>query len=316
VKKLDLLVLGEANVDLILRAEDPTPVYGQEKLVEDLTLTIGGSASIFACQAAQLGLRTGLVSVVGEDTFGRYMLQALAEHGVDTALVARLAQLKTGATLSLTNAGDRALLTYPGTIAALDSAAIDPAWLAQARHIHVASYFLQPRLQAGLPALLAAARAAGATVSLDTGWDPANRWDSGLQKCLSQVDILLPNEAEALSITGLATIEEALARLSARIPLVAIKLGKEGAIAQRGAEVTRVGSIPVRVVDTTGAGDSFDAGFIYACLQRLPLQECLEFGVLCGSLSTRAAGGTGAQPTLAEVLAARQGDLGKVGKHT
>lgn len=306
MEALDLLVLGEANVDLIVRAADPTPVYGQEKLVQDMILTVGGSASIFACQAARLGLRTALASVVGGDEFGDFMLRALAERGVGTQYIHRASHLKTGATISLTTAHDRALLTYPGTIAALESDMIAPEWLRQAHHVHAASYYLQPALAPALPALLAEARRAGATVSLDTGWDPANRWDQGLEATLAQVDVFLPNEVEALSITGLGSIEAALARLAEAIPVVVIKLGANGAIAQRGPEVVRVASIPVQVVDTTGAGDSFDAGFVYGCLHGLPLAECLELGTICGGLSTRAAGGTGSQPTLQEVQAARR----------
>lgn len=305
METLDLLVLGEANVDLIVRAEDVTPALGQEKLVQDLILALGGSASIFACQAAKLGLRTALASVVGADELGAFVLRSLAGQGVDTARIRQAAGEKTGATISLTTRHDRALLTYLGTIAALESQAIDPLWLEQARHVHVASYFLQPALAAGLPGLLAHARRAGATVSLDTGWDPADRWQGGLAATLAQVDLFLPNEAEALRITGRPTVEAALADLASRIPTVAIKLGADGAIARRGSEVARVRAIPVEVVDTTGAGDSFDAGFLYGWRNGLPLAECLELGAICGGLSTRAAGGTASQPTLREVEAFR-----------
>lgn len=303
---VELLVLGEANVDLIVRAEDPTPVYGQEKLVDDLLLTVGGSASIFACQAARLGLRTALAGVVGEDGFGDYMVRALAERGVQTQYIRRASGVKTGATISLSTDRDRALLTYSGTIAALEAEMVEPEWLRGVRHVHAASYFLQPRLAPGLPALLARARKAGATVSMDTGWDPANRWDQGLPAALAQVDLFLPNEVEALAISGRETIEEALAELATRIPVVAIKLGAEGAIARSGQEVARAPSVPVQVVDTTGAGDSFDAGFVYGYLQGMTLADCLEMGTICGSLSTRAAGGTGSQATLAEALARRR----------
>jgi sugar/nucleoside kinase (ribokinase family) len=303
VEALDLLVLGEANVDLIVRAEDPTPVYGQEKLVEDLILTVGGSASIFACQAARLGLRTALASIVGEDEFGDFMLRALAERGVGTHYIQRTTGLKTGATISLTTAQDRALLTHAGTIAALDSATIQPQWLRQAGHVHAASFFLQPQLAPGLPALLAEARRGGTTVSMDTGWDPANRWDSGLAGALAHVDVFMPNEGEALHISGRGSIEEALSELARRIPVVVIKLGAGGAVARRGPEVVRVASIPVQVVDTTGAGDSFGAGFVYGYRRGMSLAECLECGVICGALSTRAPGGTGSQATLDEVRA-------------
>jgi sugar/nucleoside kinase (ribokinase family) len=301
VERLDLLVLGEANVDLIVRAGEVTPAFGQEKLVDDLILTLGGSASIFACQAAKLELRTALASVVGADEFGAFVLGSLAAQGVDTARVGRAAGRKTGVTISLTALHDRALLTYLGTIAALQASTIDPAWLQQARHVHVASYFLQPALAPGLPGLLAHARRAGATVSLDTGWDPADRWDAGLPDALAQVDLFLPNEVEALRITGRPTVEAALADLAARIPTVAIKLGANGAVARRGDETARVPAIAVEVADTTGAGDSFDAGFVYGYLRGLPLAECLELGAICGGLSTRAAGGTASQPTLGEV---------------
>ncbi len=307
MQPLDLLVVGEANVDLIARAGDALPVFGEEVLLQGLALAVGGSGSIFACQAAKLGLRTGLISAVGEDEFGSYLLHELATMGVDTAHVRRVAGVPTGATISLTARHDRALLTFPGTIAAQDSALIDPRWLEQARHVHVASLFLQPALAAGLPQLLARARRAGATISLDTGWDPARRWDGGLRAAMEQVDLLLPNETEARAIAGQEAVEAALAALASGIPTVVIKLGAAGSIARRGAEVARAPAVAVQVVDTTGAGDSFDAGFVYGYLQGLPLAECLELGAICGGLSTRALGGTAAQPTRDEVEVARRG---------
>jgi len=250
--RYDLLVLGDANIDLIIRSQDPTPVFGQEKLVDDLTLALGGSASIFACQAAKLGLRTTLASIVGDDEFAHLVLRTLAEQGVGTGYMRRLPGRKTGATLSLTTARDRALLTYEGTISALEAAMITPEWLALARHVHVASYFLQPRLVDGLADLLASARRAGATVSLDTGWDPTGKWDGNLQAVLAHVDLFLPNESEAMHIAGCDTVEKALARLGARIPVVAIKLGAAGAIAERGGEVAQAPALQIEVVDTTG----------------------------------------------------------------
>jgi sugar/nucleoside kinase (ribokinase family) len=298
--ELDLLVIGDCNVDLIAQAVDPLPVYGREKLLADLTLTIGGSGSIMACGAARLGLRTGLLSIVGNDLWGDFMLDELASRGVSTRRVARTPEEKTGATISLTAGHDRALLTHLGTIPGPEPGAVEASWLADARHIHVASYFLLTRLAPGLPDLLAAARRARVTVSLDTGWDPAERWESGLDDVLRQVDVFLPNEGEALAISGQVTVEAALAELAARVPTVVIKLGAMGAIARRGAEQARAQAIPVDVVDTTGAGDSFDAGLIYGLLEGWGLQQALELATVCGGLSTRAAGGTGAQPSLAE----------------
>lgn len=297
----DLLVLGEINVDLILRADEITPLFGQEVLVEDATLTLGSSSVICACGAARLGLRVGFAGVVGADEFGRFMLREMEARGVDVSGVIVDPAVKTGITVSLSTAADRALLTYSGSIAALTPERVDRALFDRARHLHVSSYFLQAGLREGLPALLAQARARGLTVSLDTGWDPAEEWDGGLQETLAQTDLFMPNQVEACTITGQADAEHALAALAEVVPLTALKLGSEGAAARRGEEIVRVGPLPVQVVDTTGAGDSFDAGFIYGYLAGWSLEETLRFANGCGALSTTAAGGTAAQPTLEQV---------------
>jgi sugar/nucleoside kinase (ribokinase family) len=300
----DVLVLGEINMDLVLRADQIVPRFGQESLVDDATLTLGSSSAIFACGAARLGLRTGFLGIVGDDDFGRQALRAIAERGVDVGPVIVDPAVKTGITVSLSTPSDRAMLTYPGSIAALAPKQVDPALFAQARHLHVGSYFLQAGLRPGLPALLAQARALGLPVSLDTGWDPAERWDGGLRKALALVDLFLPNAAEACAITRKRHLEAALASLAQVMPVVAIKLGAEGAIGRQGDETARAAPPSVRVVDTTGAGDSFDAGFVYGYLAGWPLGRTLQFACACGALTTRRAGGTSGQPTLAEALEA------------
>ena len=300
----DVLVLGEINVDLILSASEITPVYGQESLVEDATLTMGSSSVIFACGAAQLGLRVGFVGVVGDDQFGRYMLQEMATHGVDVSPVIVDSALKTGITVSLSTPADRAMLTYSGSSAALALGRVDRALLdrERARHVHVSSYFLQAGLQEGLPELLAQARGHGLTVSLDTGWDPDEGWDSGLTETLAQVDLFIPNRVEAHAISGEREVDGALISLAERVETVAIKLGAEGAIARRGGEVARAAPPPVQVVDTTGAGDSFNAGFVYGYLAGWSLERSLRLACACGALATRQPGGTNGQPTLVEAL--------------
>jgi len=293
----DLVVLGELNVDLILTG-DTTPVWGQhEKLVDDARLIPGGSSMIFACGAARLGLRTAYVGVVGEDVFGRLMRDHLEAMGIDTQHVIVDPHVRTGVTVHLTAPdGDRAMLTYLGSIAALRAEQVAPALLRSTRFLHAGCYFLQHALQSDLPGLFRAARAAGATTTLDTNWDPDERWDSGLQAVLAETDVFLPNAAEARHIAGVAGTEQALLRLADVVPTVAIKCGAEGAIAVRGPE--RVTQRPPRIapVDTTGAGDSFDAGFVAGLARGLSLGESLALAAACGSLSTRAMGGTAAQP--------------------
>jgi sugar/nucleoside kinase (ribokinase family) len=300
----DVLVLGEINVDLILRADEITPVFGQELLVEDATLTMGSSSVIFACGAALLGLRVGFVGVAGDDQFGHFMLQEMAARGVDVSPVVIDPALKTGITVSLSIPADRAMLTFLGSIAALTPGQVDHGLFYRARHLHVSSYFLQTGLREGLPALLEQARTQGLTVSLDTGWDPSDRWNGGLGRTLAQVDVFLPNEVEACAISGEENVTRALAALAAQVPTVAIKLGAEGAIARSGEETVRAVPPPVQVTDTTGAGDSFNAGFVSGYLAGWPLERTLRLACACGSLTAREPGGTNGQPTLSQALEA------------
>ncbi|MEN9934496.1 MAG: hypothetical protein RLZZ387_1075 [Chloroflexota bacterium] len=301
----DILVLGELNADLILRG-DVEPAWGQaEKLVEDASFVLGSSSAIFACGAARLGLRVAFAGVVGDDLVGRFCRERLAAAGVDTAGVVVDSAQRTGMTVILQKPGDRAMLTHLGAIAALSPGHIAPDLLARARHLHVGSYWLQTALQPGLPELFARARRHGATTSLDTNWDPSGRWE-GLDALLAETDVLLPNEAEACGIAGVDRWEEALERLAARVPTVVVKRGGDGAAAARGAERAEVSAPRVEVVDAVGAGDSFDAGFVCGALAGWPLKRCLRLAVACGALSTRAAGGTAAQPTMAEALASAE----------
>ena len=298
----DILVLGELNVDLILRG-DVVPEWNQtEKLIDDATLTLGSSSAIFACGAARLGLRVAFVGVVGDDLLGRFCREALEARGVDTSGVVVDGALRTGMTVILQLPDDRAMLTFPGAIPMLRAEMVDPVLLEAARHIHVGSYFWQTALQPGLPALFGQARARGASTSIDTQWDPSGQW-AGLDAVLAAADILLPNEAEACALAGAADWRPALASLASRVPTVAVKRGAEGAAARRGAAFTEMAAPAVQMVDAVGAGDSFDAGFVYGALAGWPLDRSLALAVACGALSTRAAGGTAAQPTLEEALA-------------
>ncbi|MBN1149085.1 MAG: carbohydrate kinase family protein [Anaerolineales bacterium] len=300
----DLLVAGEINPDLILSDPAVEARFGQaEILVQDAALTAGSSSVIFACGAAKLGLQVAFVGLVGDDLFGRFMLDTMAAAGVETRHVLVDPGRKTGLSVILNRGGDRAILTYLGAIDALRSEQVTDQLLEQARHLHVASYFMQTALQPGLPELFRRARRLGLSTSLDTNWDPQGGW-AGVEGMLSLTDIFLPNAAEALAISGAEDVEMACAWLSRRARRVAVKLGAQGALAQQGDQRVRCPALPVDVMDTVGAGDSFDAGFVYAYLQGWSLKNCTRLGVACGSLSTRAHGGTQAQPTLAEALQA------------
>ncbi len=295
------MVAGEINPDLILSG-NVMPEFGQvEKLVDSASLAIGSSSAIFACGAARLGLRVALIGVCGDDVFGRFMLDEMQKHGVDVSNVIVRPDGQTGLSVILNDRTDRAILTHPGLMAELQASDIPDSLLGQARHLHVASYFLQKKLQPGLPVLFHRARSLGLTTSLDTNYDPSEKW-LGFDELLAVTNVFLPNETEAKSLTGAENIDEAANRLQFRVEAAAIKLGAQGALGVSRSQRVKVDSIPVNVVDTVGAGDSFDAGFIYGYLEGWPLKKSLRLGAVCGALSTQKAGGTSAQPTLEQAL--------------
>jgi sugar/nucleoside kinase (ribokinase family) len=302
----DVLVLGDANPDLVMSGETVVPAFGQaERLVDEARLVIGGSGAIFACGAAKLGLRVAFAGVVGDDMFGRYMCEQLQARGVDTSAVAVLSERATGVTVVLSGREDRAMLTFAGTTGDLRRAVIDADLLSRTRHIHVSSYFLQRALVPELPDLFREARTGEATTSLDPNWDPSGSWDSGLMALIPEIDVFLPNEVEALSMARISTVDGAIARLrSSGAGTVVVKTAGQGSVGAQASDLIAVPALPTQVVDSTGAGDSFDAGFLAGFLGGEPLRRCLEIGNACGALSTRGIGGTSTQPTMVEALAA------------
>ncbi len=301
---LDILVLGDANPDLVLSGGDVVPAFGQaERLVDEARLVIGGSGAIFACGAAKLGLRVAFAGVVGDDMFGRFMCDQLQAHGIDTSAVAVLPERSTGVTVVMSGREDRAMLTFAGTTGDLRRSVIGTDVLSRTRHIHVSSYFLQRALAPELPALFREARDGEATTSLDPNWDPSGMWDNGLMALLPEVDVFLPNEVEALSMARISVVEDAIARLrSSGAGTVVVKTAGQGAVAAQAGHAVAVAGIPTQVVDSTGAGDSFDAGFLAGFLGGQPLRRCMEIGNACGALSTRGIGGASTQPTMVEAL--------------
>jgi len=299
--RFDILVAGEINPDLILSG-DVVPEFGQsEQLVQDARLEPGSSSVIFACGAARLGLQVCFVGVCGDDVFGRFMLEAMQARGVNVDPVRRSSEERTGISVILNRVDDRAILTFTGAIAALRPDEIGDDLLRSAGHLHVSSYFLQAGLRPGVAGLFARARGLGLTTSLDTNWDPANAW-RGVSDVLAQTTVFLPNAAEACAIAGTSDAREAAAGLARQAGTVAVKLGAEGALGAQGGRLIKVASLPVQPVDTVGAGDSFDAGFVCGFLRGWDLEKCLRLGAVCGALSTQGAGGTAGQPTLPEAL--------------
>jgi sugar/nucleoside kinase (ribokinase family) len=247
------------------------------------------------------GLKVAFIGVCGDDVFGHFMLDEMQKRNVDVSNVIVRPNEQTGLSVILNNNTDRAILTHLGLIADLQASDIPDGLLRQSRHLHVASYFLQTKLQPDFPVLFQRAHSLGLTTSLDTNYDPSEKW-VGFDELLSVIDVFLPNKTEALSITKSDDIESASRQLASKSKLVAIKLGEDGALVRSQNIITHSSSISVNVIDTVGAGDTFDSGFLYGYLNNWPLEKSLRLACVCGAISTQKAGGTEGQPTLDEAM--------------
>ncbi|MGO4701319.1 carbohydrate kinase family protein [Dyella sp. 2RAB6] len=298
-----VLVVGEVNVDLVLKGLHAEPAPGQEVLADDFLMTPGSSSMICAMGLARLGNPVAFHGRLGADTWGRYCLDALRDAGIEVASLQPETALRTGITVSLSTPRDRSLVTFPGAIAALCAEDVSDALLAGAQHLHVSSFYLQQALRPGIRGLFARARAAGLSISLDPGFDPEQRWGDDLRGVLADVDVFLPNEEELRALTGEHDTRKALAALDNGHTLIVAKRGRQGCAVLHEGVLLEAPAFTVEAVDSTGAGDSFDAGFLHAWLRQLPLRDCLRWGNACGSLSTRGIGGTTRQASADEVSA-------------
>jgi sugar/nucleoside kinase (ribokinase family) len=291
--RFDVTIAGELNLDLILYGLPDELPPERELLAERMMLTLGGSSAILAHNLAALGSRVGFQSRIGDDDLGHTALQPLQQGGVDVSRVRRVpGVVKTGLTVILQREAWRNMVTYSGTIAELIWDDLDLDYLADSRHFHVSSYYLQRGLRPRVAELFRKMKEAGLSTSLDTNDDPDDGWGGGLQDALRYVDVFLPNEREAQKAAGVGDLEAAVKKLASQVPLVVVKLGREGAMAQRGKD--RFVSPPLRVeaVDAVGAGDSFDAGFLHQYVRGADLTTCLAAGNLAGAFSTTRPGGT------------------------
>ena len=288
---LDVVVVCEINVDIVATGLAGPPKFGAEQLIDDVTLTAGSSGVLTATNLASLGARVGVCGLVGDDLFGRYMLEHFDRYGIDRSGVVVDPHERTGAAVLLSTPRDRAILTFSGCMVhfRLDRVRFDV--VERARHLHVSSHFLQAGLRPDVPRLLSRARELGLTTSADTGHDPAETWD--IDGLLDGLDVFLPNEVEACAISGQPDARAALEWFAVRVPTAVVKRGPAGAIAAHGAERVEAPGFAVDVADTTGAGDAFDAGFLSGMLAGEDLAACVRRGNACGALAAAQVGGSG-----------------------
>lgn len=287
-------IIGELNVDLILEQVNDAPALEKERIAEGMTFTMGSSSAILAANAGALGLSVGFIGRIGNDTFGNYMRDNLAERGVDTNCILETPDVATGLTAIFTFQDERGMLTYPGAMNELTIDDMPWDYLERVQHLHLSSYYMQPGLRPDCPELFRRAKELGLSTSFDTNWDPDEKWGSEVLDVLEHVDVFLPNDEEARLISGEPDLDRALAFLADRANTVVATCGAEGVRARRGDDTFSLPALPVTPVDAVGAGDSFNAGFLKQYVKDQPLDECLRYGMLTGAFSTLAAGGTSA----------------------
>ncbi|MBS7656499.1 carbohydrate kinase family protein [Candidatus Bathyarchaeota archaeon] len=296
------LVIGDLNVDIIVSGAPQLPVLGHEIPCEDIQTVMGGAASIFACRLAQLGGNVDIFGKLGNDVNGSIVLKNFRSSGVGVDKVKVLVGFKTGITISLTYPKNRALITYVAGIDNLTKFDVDPEIFLGYNHLHVSSIYILRKMLSSFSWLFSEAKKLGLTTSLDTNDDPLNKYEY-IDEILRHVDIFLPNDKEAKAITGKNSVRAALEKLNEKVPVVVIKQGRKGAIGNDGKRTFKVKPLHIKPVDTTGAGDSFDAGFIYYYLHKnQDFKASLEFANALGALSCLYVGGAEERITEFDVI--------------
>ena len=297
-----VLFIGEINVDIIMGGLESFPVRDREISCTSFELTIGSSTAICSCAYASLGGDASFLGLAGNDEYGNFMVSGMKGFGIDTSLVRRTERVNTGVTVNLIQEGSRTQVTYPGTIAAFGIGDMDLSEINGFDHIHLAGLYLQENFLPGVETVLGYAKEQGIGTSLDPQWDESEKWRH-MDTWLPLLDYLFVNEDEALSITGTSDPDKACARLGELTACPVVKTGAGGALLWTGDRVAVSPGFKAEVVDTTGAGDSFDAGFVYARLERgLGLEDAAVFANASGARSCGFTGGVNARSSCSEVL--------------
>ncbi len=301
--KYDVIVIGELNVDIILNRIDSFPEMGKEKIAEKMTTTLGSSSAIFASNISSLGVKVAFLGKIGDDNYGGIIIDRLSAKGVKTDLIVTSQEFNTGATIVLNFDEDRAMVTYPGAMDHLVIGDISDEQLSHAKHLHFSSCFLQPGIKRHLSELFKRAKALGLTTSLDPQWDPAEDWELDLKNILPYVDVFLPNERELMLLTNRPDVESAIDAVKDIANCVVVKMGNKGSLVyEKGKKSLKAPYLNDNVIDAIGAGDSFNAGFVFKYIKGQNINECQKFGNLMGAISTTRSGGTSAFSNYANIM--------------
>jgi sugar/nucleoside kinase (ribokinase family) len=287
--KFDVLVVGDYCFDLILTDLPGEPVKGREIYARGMDITVGGGTFPTAVALRRLGLDVGLHMQLGTDFFSRFAHEIIVQAGFSPDLLQVQSRDFRRLTVALSYPDDRAFLSFadppPGGLESTRFGVL-PLLAHQVRHLHFA------HLSAALVAeeMIAEAKRQGMTISTDCGWNPWALDHPRLWEVLGQMDVFLPNEVELKYVTGVEDLAHAQKVIAEKVRLTVVKRGAEGSSSVSGNEFVSVPVIPVAAVESTGAGDCFNAGFIFGWLQGWSTKEALRCGNICGGLSTTSSG--------------------------
>ena len=317
-KKWELYVYGDVNIDIVIPEVTALPAPGREVEVSDMKTFVGGGAALFALGAGKLGLKTAFQGELGNDFYGEFIRTQFLKSGVDDSLLIKRQGVGNGISLSFTNKKDRSFLTYRGTNENLSLEKINLENIKKAKHIHVTGYCGQKNHKDYLTFLQEIKKYTDTTISLDVGWDAEEIWGKEIYDLFPYLDVLFMNETEAIHYGYMhrlrkgellslpideKSVEKIALEFSERGPITVIKRGKKGALAVYKDLVYKAPAYRAEAVDTTGAGDSFNAGFIYGFIKAYSIQNCLKFANACGAFSVTALGGNTAFPDEKRLLA-------------
>jgi sugar/nucleoside kinase (ribokinase family) len=285
----DVFVQGTVFLDIVMTGLHAHPAPGTEVFTDGMGSCPGGIANL-AIAASRLGLSTSLSAAFGDDLYGDFCWRSLSqEEGVDLSHSRRMTGWPTPVTVSMAIDGDRSMVTHmhPTPVAEDDLVGTPPRARAAIAYLSAARAAWRDRT-----------REQGALIVADVGWDGSEQWSSEVLDQLSECDVFLPNEVEAMAYTRTGSAEAALRRLADLVPVVAVTCGASGsfAIDSHTGEEASVPAVPVTARDATGAGDVFDTAFTLGMLNGWPLADRLALANLCAALSMQHVGGSLAAP--------------------
>lgn len=296
----DVYICGDVNIDLLIPNITALPDGGKELVIDNIYTAIGGGAALTSLGLARLGASVDFEGSINADLYGEYIMSEFKKAGVGTRHLHFSNLNRTGISLSFTNKNDRGFITYRGTNAEIDLSSISLEHVKESRFIHITGY--NGKNHDMYLDLLKKVKDLGVRVSFDLGWDDTGLWYQGIAELFDYIDVLFMNETEILHYSGKENVDEAMASFARKGMYLVVKCGKSGSKASDGERNFFCPGIEVEAVDTTGAGDSFNAGFLYGLLVGEDIEKCLKYGNICGAMSVTKYGGNTGFPDKKELL--------------